>query len=213
MTREELIAHFKLSTVPPEELWQDGSVDLATEVVYSLLPLNHDSITEYDKLIKGGIAIAFGFSNNEKRFLQRHIKEYGGNFRFTKNNKENFFIVHPSTWIYDMLYALRKAREDGAIIVDFDDFSNTVGEQFSDEVEQERKIKEREEEAERPKNGPIYIACSEEYLAGISKVPMTDVSLYDDVFHIIGNTEKALRDAYENVLYSPGSHIFSDLSD
>ena len=140
MTREELIAHFKQSTVPPEELWQDGSVDLAAEVVYSLLPLNHDSITEYDKLIKGRTAIAFGFTNNEKRFLQRHVKKYGGKFRFTKNNKESFFIVHPSTWIYDMLHALRKAREDGAIIVDFDDFSNTVGEHFCDEVEQERKI-------------------------------------------------------------------------
>ena len=145
MTREELIAHFKLSTVPPEELWQDGSVDLATEVVYSLLPLNHDPITEYDKLIRGRTAIAFGFSNNEKRFLQRHIKKYGGKFRFTKNNKEDFFIVHPSTWIYDMLYALRRARENGAIIVDFDDFSNIVGEHFSDEVEQKRKMQEREE--------------------------------------------------------------------
>ena len=145
MTREELIAHFKQSTVPPDVLWQDGSVDLATEVVYSLLPLNHDPITEYDNLIKGKTAIAFGFSNNEKRFLQRHIKKYGGNFRFTKNNKEDFFIVHPSTWIYDMLYALRRARENGAIIVDFDDFSNIVGEHFSDEVEQKRKMQEREE--------------------------------------------------------------------
>lgn len=210
MTREELIAHFKLSTVPPEELWQDGSVDLATEVVYSLLPLNHDPITEYDKLIRGRTAIAFGFSNNEKRFLQRHIKKYGGKFRFTKNNKEDFFIVHPSTWIYDMLHALRKAREEGAIIIDFDDFSNTVGEHFSDEVEQKRKMQEREEEAARPKTGPIYKACSEAYLASLPKVPMTDVSLYDDVFHIIGNTEKALHDAFEDVLYSPGSHSFSD---
>ena len=58
MTREELIAHFKQPTVPLEVQWQDGSVDLATEVVYSLLPLNHDSITEYDKLIKGLIGLA-----------------------------------------------------------------------------------------------------------------------------------------------------------
>ncbi len=210
MTKEELIAHFKQSTVPPEVLWEDGSVDLATEVVYSLLPLNHDPITEYDKLIKGRTAIAFGFSNNEKRFLQRHIKQFGGKFRFTKNNKEDFFIVHPTTWLYDMLYALREARKNGAIIVDFYDFSTTVGEQFDDEVEQKRKIQEREEEAARPKNGPLYKACSEEYLATIPKVPMTDISLYNDVFHIIGNTEKALRDAYENVLNSPGSHSFPD---
>ena len=131
MTREELIAPFKLSTVPPEELWQDGSVDLATEVVYSLLPLNHDPITEYDKLIRGRTAIAFGFSNNEKRFLQRHIKKYGGKFRFTKNNKEDFFIVHPSTWIYDMLHALRKARE------------------AAEERERRERLVRKQEEAER----------------------------------------------------------------
>lgn len=210
MTKDELIEHFKKSTAVPDELWQDDNYDLAAKVVYSLLPLNHDPITEYDRLIKGKTAIAFGFSNNEKHFLQRHIKKYGGKFRFIKNDKEDFFIVHSTTWIYDMLYALREARKNGAIIVDFDDFSNTVGEHFSDKLEQERKIKKREEEAKRHKNGPIYKACSNEYLASLPKVPVTDISLYDDVFYIIGNTEKALRDAFENVLNSPGSHRISD---
>lgn len=75
MTKDELVEHFKESTAVPDVLWQDDNYDLATKVVYSLLPLNHDPITEYDKLIKGRTAIAFGFSYNEKHFRPVRLKK------------------------------------------------------------------------------------------------------------------------------------------
>ena len=93
MTREELLEHFQRTSVPPPNMYR-GETELAMEVVYYLLPLYKEEITDYASLLKGKTVIAFGFSNNEKRFLKRHVEEYGGKFRFTQNYKENFFIVH-----------------------------------------------------------------------------------------------------------------------
>lgn len=208
ITKQEIFEHFQTSTVVTDEMWSD--VELVMEVLYSMLPLYQEEITDYDSLLRNKTIIAFGFSYNEKHFLKRHIIPHGGNFRFTKNGNENFFIVHSGTWLYDMLYALRKAREEGAIIISFDHFVKNFGEVYSEDAEEKIKAEERRIEAAKPKGGPIYKACDEAYLAGLPKVSMTDISLYDDVFHIIGNTEKALHDAFEDVLYSPGSHSFSD---
>ncbi len=208
ITRQKIFEHFQTSTVVTDEMWSD--IELVMEVVYSILPLYKEDITDYKELLRDRTVIALGFSYNEKHFLRRHIAGFGGNFRFTKNNKENFFIVHRKTWLYDMLYALRMARENGAIIISFDTFIKNLNEKYSEESEEKIKSEERRIEASKTKNGPIYKACSKAYLAGLPRVSMADISLYDDVFHIIGNTENALRDAYEEVLYSPGSHSFSD---
>ena len=76
MTREELVEHFRTSTVPPEEVWEYA--DEAMEIVFSILPLYTEEITDYDSLLQGKIAIALGFSNNEKRYLKRNIDKHGG---------------------------------------------------------------------------------------------------------------------------------------
>lgn len=208
ITRQKIFEHFQTSTVVTDEMWSD--IELVMDVVYSLLPLYKEEITDYKELLRDRTVIALGFSYNEKHFLRRHITGNGGKFRFTKNNKENFFIVHRNTWLYDMLYALRMARENGAIIISFDTFVKSLNEKYSEESEEKIKSEERRIEASKSKSGPIYKACSKAYLASLPRVSMADISLYDDVFHIIGNTENALRDAYEEVLYSPGSHSFSD---
>ncbi len=200
MTREELVEHFRTSTVPPEEVWEYA--DEAMEIVYSILPLYTEEITDYDSLLQGKTAIALGFSNNEKRYLKRNIDKHGGKFRFTKNGKENFFIVHSNTWLYDMLYALGKAREEGAIIVDYDHFVSNFEEVFSDEEEERRKTQEREAEAAKPKNGPIYKACSEEDLACIPNSPLNEISLEDDVFHVIGKIDYSYWDSKKLDYYS-----------
>ena len=176
--------HFLTSTKLPEEAWND--IDTTMKVVYSILPLYTEEISDYSALLKGKTAIAFGFTNNEKRYLKRHVVEYGGNFRFTKNDKEDFFIVYPGTWIYDMLYALKKAREENAIIVNYDFFIKRFADRFSDEEEEKRKIKEREEKAAKPKKGPIYKALSDEDLSCIPNVSIDEISLEDDVFHVVG---------------------------
>ena len=200
MTREELVEHFRTSTVPPEEVWEYA--DEAMEIVFSILPLYTEEIIDYDSLLQGKIAIAFGFSNNEKRYLKRNIVKHGGKFRFTKNGEENFFIVHSNTWLYDMLYALGKAREDGAIIIDYDHLVSKFEEVFSDEEEERRKTRERETEAAKPKNGPIYKACSEEDLACIPNSPLNEISLEDDVFHVIGKIDYSYWDNKKFEYYS-----------
>lgn len=139
-------------------------LSLVMEVLYSMLPLYQEEITDYDSLLRNKTIIAFGFSYNEKHFLKRHITPHGGNFRFTKNDNENFFIVHSSTWLYDMLYALRKAREEGAIIISFDHFVKNLGEVYSEDAEEKIKAEERRIEAAKPKSGPIYKPCSEKVL-------------------------------------------------
>ena len=192
ITKQEIFEHFQTSTVVTDEMWSD--VELVMEVLYSMLPLYQEEITDYDSLLRNKTIIAFGFSYNEKHFLKRHITPHGGNFRFTKNDNENFFIVHSGTWLYDMLYALRKAREEGAIIISFDHFVKNLGEVYSEDAEEKIKAEERRIEAAKPKSGPIYKPCSEKVLAQIPKVSLDDISLEDDVFHVIGRIEYDLWD-------------------
>ena len=187
ITKQEIFEHFLTSTVPTEEMWSD--VELVMEVVYSILPLYQEEITDYNNLLRDKTIIAFGFSYNQKHFLKRHIVSYGGNFRFTKNGNENFFIVHSGTWLYDMLYALKKAREEGAIIITYAHFVKNLGETYSEDAEELIKAEERRIEKIKPKSGPIYKPCSEDVLAQIPTVSMNDISLEDDVFHVIGRIE------------------------
>lgn len=87
MTRQEIFEHFQTSTEVTDDMWSD--VELVMEVVYSLLPLYQEEISDYKKLLRNRTVIAFGFSYNEKHFLKRHIDDYGGNFRFTNKNNRN----------------------------------------------------------------------------------------------------------------------------
>ncbi len=187
ITRQEIIDHFQNSTVVPEEMSSDD--ELVREVVYSILPLYQNEISDYNSLLRDRTAIAFGFSYNEKHFLKRHVVSFGGNFRFTKNNIEDFIILYQYTNLYDMLYALRKAREEGAVIINYDHFIKNLGEKYSDEDEEKIISEERRKEAAKPKRGPIYKPCSEKVLTQISKVSTDDISLEDDVFHVIGKID------------------------
>lgn len=189
MTREELFEYFQKTTELPHIMFR-GEEEEAQDVLYELLlPFYKDEIQDYDSFLQGRTVIAFGFTNNEKRFLKRHVEKHGGTFRFTRNGKENLFIIYSGTSLYNMLYALRKAREEEAIIVQIDHFVKNLGERFNEGEEEERKQKEREEEAKRPKAGPIYIPCSDDYLAQIPKTPLSEISLEDDVFHVVGKVD------------------------
>lgn len=193
MTRLEIFEHFQTSTEVTDEMW--SNVETVMDVVYSLLPLYQKEIKDYKGLLCDKTVIALGFSYNEKHFLKRHIITYGGNFRFTKNNNENFFIIHRRTWLYDMLYALRKARKEGAIIISFEHFVKNLGEIYNEESEEKIKAEERRIEAAKPKSAPIYKPCSDKVLAQIPKVSTDDISLEDDVFHVIGRIDYSLWDS------------------
>ena len=188
MTREELLEHFQRTSVPPPNMYREET-ELAMEVVYYLLPLYKEEITDYASLLKGKTVIAFGFSNNEKRYLKRHVEEYGGKFRFTQNNEENFFIVHPGTWLYDMTYAWNKAKEEGATIVDYDHFVSNFEDYFDDDEEERRKAKERNEKASRPKKRLSYKPCSEDFLSRIKNTSLDEISLEEDIFHVTGRVD------------------------
>ena len=74
ITKQEIFEHFQTSTVVTDEMWSD--VELVMEVLYSMLPLYQEEITDYDSLLRNKTIIAFGFSYNEKHFLKRHVRGY-----------------------------------------------------------------------------------------------------------------------------------------
>lgn len=187
MTPEELYKHFQTSTEIPDEAYWDAEKTM--EIVYSLLPLYKEKITDYCTILQGKTVLALGFSYNEKHYLKRHITKYGGTFRFTKNDKENFFIVSPRTWLYNMVYALRKAREEGAIIIDYDYLVQNFDEVFNDSEEERIKAKEREEEAAKPRRDSTFRRLSNESLSVFAKTSSKELCLETDVFHVIGRID------------------------
>lgn len=194
MSEDEIFAYFQNSTVLPNVMFRD-EVEVAQKVVFSrILPLYKKEIQDYDSLLKGKTVIAFGFSNNQKRFLKRHVEKHGGVFRFTQNGKENFFVLYSGTNLSSMLYALKKSREEGAIIINYDDFVRNLGELFSDEQENNRKYEEQKRKVLKTQKAPIYVTCNEEYLANIPQTQLSNISLEDDVFHVIGRIEYDLWD-------------------
>ena len=57
ITKQEIFEHFQTSTVPTEEMWSD--VELVMEVVYSILPLYQEEITDYNNFLRDKTFIAF----------------------------------------------------------------------------------------------------------------------------------------------------------
>ncbi len=50
---------------------------------------------------------------------------------------------------------------------------------------------------------PTYDICPESYLNALTKVSAQDLDIDSEVFHVIGKTEKALRNAFESAFNSP----------
>ena len=50
ITKQEIFEHFQTSTVVTDEMWSD--VELVMEVLYSMLPLYQEEITDYDSLLR-----------------------------------------------------------------------------------------------------------------------------------------------------------------
>ena len=225
MTREEILEYFQKTTALPDVFFRTEA-EIAQDVVYSqLLPLYRDDITDYDSLLKDKVVQAIGFTNNEKHYLKRHVEKHGGIFRFKSNGQENIIILYSGTSLYGMLYALDKARNEGAIIIDVDDFTRNIKEKFSEEEEQRRKEVERNKRSSKSKTDLNYISSSEECIENIPKASLKELSLENDIFHVIGKINYSYwdnnkthyfnnqNDVYDFILDKGGKYIKKESKD
>lgn len=210
-TKKELVEHFKNSSLLPDN-WGILDEDLLRSSIFAVLPMHQEEIVDYDSFLSGKMAIAYGLTPNEKRWLKRHVAQHHGNFRFTYCKGIDIFIISSVCNIYGMHMALEEYhRGRGTIFIDYDSFVSHFEDHFDDAREEKIKARERkEEELAKIGKSPSYEICSEQYLNQIKENGIDNLCLDKDVFHIIGKTEKALRDAFESVLYSPGPSYLSD---
>ncbi len=208
MTREELYNHFSTSTVIPEDVWSHD-MEMPTEVVYSLLPINNEIITETNNIIAGRTAIALGFTYNEKHYLKRNIEKRGGKFSFTKKDQEDFFIIYSGTWINDMLYALRKARQENAIIVDYNQFIKNFDEPFDNDEEERLKEQERNKLSLNKKNESNIKLCSQEDLDLLPQSSTNEISLEEDIFFVIGRINYITWDNDDYIKFKSQNDVYS----
>jgi len=214
MTKEELIAHFKQSPALPYD-WGIIDSDLLRSAIFAVLPMyKGEEVVDYDAFLSGKTAIAYGFTPNEKRWLGRHVKAHHGKFRFTYTDGIDIYIMSSVCDIYGMHMALSAYhRNKDTIFVDCDLFVRNFDDYFDDAKEEAIKAKEREEEQRAKANRkPTYEICTEQELARLPHVFPDKLCIDEDVFHIIGKTEKALRKAFEDDLYSDEPMSLSDFT-
>ena len=211
MTKEELVEHFKQSSALPDG-WGLIDADLLRSAIFEVLPMRQEEIEDYDAFLKGKTAIAYGFTPNEKRWLKRHVEAHGGKFRFTYKEGIDIYIIYSLCDIYglqNVLYVYHRNKD--AVFVDFGLFCRHFEDYFDNDKEEEIKTQEREKEKLAKLNRmPTYEACTEQDLAQIHQTSTKYLNIDDDVFHVTGRTDKALRNAYETVLYSPEPTYLSD---
>ena len=70
MTKEELVEHFRKSSVLPDD-WYLMDERLVRSALYTVLPMQQEEVVDYDTFLSGKTVIAYGFTPNEKRWLKR----------------------------------------------------------------------------------------------------------------------------------------------
>ena len=213
MTRSELVEHFKQSSALPDD-WYLIDDRLLRSAICEVLPMYQKSPVEYDTLLTGKTAIAYGMTPNEKRWLKRHVEQHNGKFRFTYRKDIDVYIMSSVCSIYDLHIALMDYRNGhNLIVVDYNLFIQNFDDAFDNDKEEEIKAQEREaEKLAKINRTPTYEACTEQDLARLHQTSPKQLNLDDDVFHVIGRTEKALRDAFETAFDSAESTYLSDYS-
>jgi len=204
MTKEELVERFKESPALPDD-WGLIDVDLLRSAAYEILPFIQEDVVDYDEFLTGKTAIAYGLTPNEKRWLRRHVEEHHGKFKFTYGEGIDIYIMSSVCDVYGIHMALEGFhRSLSTVFVDYDLFIRHFDDLFDDAKEEEIKAREREEEKRAKANRkPTYDVCPESYLKSLPKVSAQDLDIDSEVFHVIGKTEKALRDAFESAFNSP----------
>ena len=204
MTKEELVEHFRKSSVLPDD-WYLMDERLVRSALYTVIPMQQEEVVDYDTFLSGKTVIAYGFTPNEKRWLKRHVEQHHGKFRFTYCTGIDIYIMSSGCCIYDLHMALEDYhRGHNLVVVSYNLFTRHFEDHFDDAKEEEIKAREREEEKQAKANRkPQYDICPESYLKSLSKVSAQDLDIDSEVFHVIGKTEKALRNAFESAFNSP----------
>jgi len=199
MTKVELIDHLKSSSRLPDD-WYLMDEKLVRSALYDVLPIRREEVVDYDTFLSGKTVIAYGFTPNEKRWLKRHVEQHHGKFRFTYGEGIDIYIMSSVCSFYDLQLALENYhKEHNIVVVSYDLFTRHFEDYFDDAKEE--KIKEEEKRAKANRQ-PSYEVCTKHELLSQPKVSPSDLSLANDVFHIIGKTDMALREAYETIDYT-----------
>ena len=198
MTKDELVDHFRKSSVLPEN-WMYVDDSLLRSAMFAVLPMHKEEVIDYDNFLSGKSVIAYGVTPNEKRWLRRHVAKHNGKFRFTYCDDIDIYIMSSVSYIYNLQIALEAyQRKTETVFIDYDLFIRHFDDIFDDAKEEEIKTKEREEEKRaKETRKPQYEVCTEQYLNALPKASPYDLDLDNDVFHVIGNTEDALWNSHE----------------
>ncbi len=78
--------------------WYLMDEKLVRSALYDVLPIRQEEVGDYDSFLSGKTVIAYGFTPNEKRWLNRRVEQHHGKFRFTYGEGIDIYIIPTFTF-------------------------------------------------------------------------------------------------------------------